>query len=173
MIESQLVPSEAIAQAFMARQKVTSVFRGTTSRFDAVLQVHGGVVTLVGLSPLGVKSFVLRQTGREVEFEQFVGEPFAFSPQRILLDIHRVLFVPSPGGAGEGEVGFSRDGMTVRERWQGGKLMARRYLRGSQIAVEVGYTTGYIAGQRPPTVTVDNLEVGYRLTVETVSYVPL
>lgn len=95
--------------------------------FDAVLQKRGAELIVVGLGAAGVRTFVLRQTGSEVTFEQRFGPPLPVSPRRIVQDIHRVFFrtAPVPVG-GEGERTASSDGETLTDRWEKGSLVERR-----------------------------------------------
>jgi hypothetical protein len=156
------------------RQHVTATWGEQDAHgFDAALQKQGDVLTLIGLTPLGSAGFVLVLRGERLEFENRTGDELPIPPRFILLDVQRVFFpwLGPPGGAlDDGEhAGLMADERVV-ERWQGGRLVERRFTRTDgqpQGEITVRYTwdqPGWIA---PTRAIVDNGWFGYRLVVET------
>ncbi len=140
---------------FTWREEVTVRVAGQPARvFEAALEKRGDALRLVGLSPLGTVLFVAEAVGREVRFDNRTGEPLPFDGGPILRDVTRAHFDwldgPVEGGARAGE-GF---GELVEERFQGGALVERRFLRS-------GVTVAY----RPGVALLSDPALGYELEI--------
>lgn len=162
----------AVPGDFLYQQRVTARWGGGEARgFDAALQKRGDVLTLVGLTPMGTKAFVVTQTGDEVVLDNTSGQDMPFPPRYIMLDVQRVLFPwlegePPHDGAREGEVGGER----VVETWHEGELVERCFVRldhqpeGRLCVSYEGWAPGEAAPRRA---VLDNAWFGYRLEIET------
>ncbi len=112
---------------FTIDHRVTLRWHGREEGFRGVLEKRGDTLTLVGLGPHGGRGFVLRQVGLEVSFESHLPEALPFPPEHILMAIHRAWLLGLPGPLPDGEHRAERDGEEIVERWEGGRLLARRF----------------------------------------------
>jgi hypothetical protein len=109
-------------------------FRVRSERVDSAMRVavekRGSDLVLVGLSPLGVVLFSVRQTGTDTEVEALPAALLEIPPENVLRDVHRVYFLsasaPLPAN---GESDIVRDGTRIREQWRDGVLRSRRFER--------------------------------------------
>lgn len=168
----ELRPPEAFVGDFLLQQQLTFERGEVTQTLQTALQRQGDTLTLIGLTPMGTRAFVLTQTGDEVTFTSHLPEdrPLPFPPRQVLLDIQRTLLpVVGPGRLDDGE----HEGDGVTERWRGGRLRERRF-RTAEGEVVIRYgDEGYLFGERPGRLEVDNGPMGYRLTLETLAFQPL
>lgn len=176
-----LIPSAELGPDFLARQKLSGKHGDNEFRFEAVIQLRAGVLTVIGLTPFGAKAFVLTQTGSEVEFQQLMDRELPFPPQYILQDIHRVWFwhhrlpwtdQPPSEESPQAEV----EGERVRETWAEGSLVRRSFERldGAPAGVlRIDYIGGHRSGRPAAHVVLDNAWFGYRLEIETAQWRPL
>jgi hypothetical protein len=164
---------------FMVRQTITINARHnnntkpTKASFEAVVQKQGDTLLIVGFGPMNVKVFTITQQGNRIEFVQYMGPTFPFSPRNILVDVHRVFFkhLPPP------EVGYSGvrrgelDGETVEETWKTGQLASIVFTRPTTstlhgaIRVELGAGCGPSACE-PASAKLHNEWFGYTLAIE-------
>jgi hypothetical protein len=172
-----LIASSELGPDFMARQKLSGTHGDQQFRFEAVLQLRGGVLTVVGLTPFNAKAFVLEQTGTEVEFQQFLERELPFPPQYILQDIHRTWFwhqrLPWGDHPGEESPQAEVEGERVHETWQDGSLVRRTFERldGAPAGLlRIDYVGGHRSGKPAPHVVIDNAWFGYRLEIETAQW---
>lgn len=171
-----LHPPSEFPGAFLDRQTITARYGDWTARFDAVLQKRGDELVLLGLTPFGSRAFVLKQVGLDVTYESFVPQELPFPPRYILFDVHRVFFGGALGGAAppDGDLSTTRDGEILSERWQGGRLLRRRFRRANGEPpgeIVVDYDGGMPpGGPPPPHITFANGWYGYRLDITTVSH---
>lgn len=168
----ELVSSEQITTNVLMRQQITARFGERETTFDAVVQVQGGVVTVVGLTPFGTRAFSIVQRGRAIEFESFTDEPLPFPPEFILLDVHRTFFVTPAGEApSDGERRSERGGEEVVESYSEGRLVRRSFRRldGRPAGlITVTYEGGFAMPNAPATVHFENAWFGYSLVIRTV-----
>lgn len=172
-----LIASSELGPDFLARQKLSGTHGDEHFRFEAVLQLRGGVLTVIGLTPFNAKAFVLTQTGTEVEFQQFIERELPFPPQYILQDIHRTWFwqqrLPWGDHPSEESPQAEVEGERVRETWQDGSLVRRSFERldGSPAGqLRIDYVGGHRKGKPAPHVVIDNAWFGYRLEIETAQW---
>lgn len=172
-----LIPSTELGPDFLARQKLSGKHGEQDFRFEAVLQLRGGVLTVVGLTPFNAKAFVIEQTGTEVEFQQFMDRELPFPPQYILQDIHRTWFwhhrLPWGDHPREEAPQAELEGERVREVWEQGNLVRRSFERldGAPAGVlRIDYVGGHRTGKPAPHVVIDNAWFGYRLEIETAQW---
>jgi|CXWL01.1.fsa_nt_gi hypothetical protein len=162
-------PSE-LSPDFAVEQHIEARISGRSASFDAVVQKRGDELVVVGLGPLGVRAFVLRQVGGEATFEQRMGPPLPFPPRNILVDIHRSFFKRLPtGDHADGVVRGKLDDEDVTETWKDGMLGERRFERAShpEGAVRILYGPGCTAARCEPTkLRVINEWFGYELLIE-------
>jgi hypothetical protein len=166
-----LHPASELGPDVVIEQHVQANKDGRTGGFDAVLQKRGGELVLVGLGPLGVRAFAIRQEGGEVRYEQRLGPEFPFPPRNVLVDVHRAFFkrlalaTLSPR---EGIFSGPLDGEEVIESWRAAELAERRFVRqGRDGAVRVLYGPGCGEDRcEPATVRLVNEWFGYELLIE-------
>lgn len=147
-----------------------------TGEFDGVLQKRGDELIVVGLGPMGVRAFVLRQEGATIEFEQSMGPPLPFPPRNVLVDVHRAFFKRLPSPPADGEHQGHLDDEEVTEIWKAGSIVERRYERPSfrPGAVRVHYGPGCTAEKcEPATVRIVNDWFTYELTITSGRFTPL
>jgi len=167
----ELLAPSTIEQNFVIRQRIEGQYGPRTVAFDAVVQKVDDTLMVLTLTPYGSRAFMVQQTGQEVTVEKFIPRDLPFDPRFILLDVQRVFFMGLPDAPRSD--GWHKERMgeeVVRERWQGGRLHERRYARRDRQPkgeVVVTYADGYVPGQAPPTVTLDNEWFGYRLELQT------
>lgn len=175
----QLIATEDIEGAFMARQKLSGTFGEQKFAFEAVLQFHDGALTVLGLTPFGTKAFVLEQRGTEVEFQPLIDREIPFPPEYILQDIHRVWLwharLPWGDKPAPGQENPSADvaGERVSEQWIDGKLVRRTFERldGEPAgSVRVDYVGGHRHHFPPKRTVLVNGWFGYQLEIETVEW---
>jgi hypothetical protein len=164
---------------FVARQVISGSHGAQRFRFEAILQKQRGQITVIGLTPMGTKAFVLQQSATQLTFEQYFPGDAPFPPKYILNDIHRAFFwhawgafTPSVGEI-DGERRTIWAGESVSEIWREGRLMERRFSRpGDGFCGEIAFHYG--DGWRPrdpfPVVEFDNAWFGYRLRIESVDF---
>lgn len=130
---------------FMWRQTVTARFmdregESHSARFEAIVQKSGDVLSVLGMTPFGSRAFLVEQVGVDVRLQRFVNRDLPFPPRFILLDVHRTYLQQTPeaptgeeeGAAARRKDGWRsvvRDGEELRERFERGVLVERRYRR--------------------------------------------
>src|SRR5690606_31057451 len=73
---------------FLWQQRVTARWGDEEAQgFDAALQRQGDTLTLVGLTPMGSKAFVVTQRGEALTFDNDSGRDMPFPPRYIMLDV--------------------------------------------------------------------------------------
>ncbi|MCA9636354.1 MAG: DUF3261 domain-containing protein [Myxococcales bacterium] len=168
-----LVDVAAIPGDFMARQRLLGAMGEHRLAADVVLQKQGDTLTLMGLTPFGTRAFALIQDGREVSFQPFIDAPLPFPPELMLADIHRTLFLGIGAPAADGSRRLHLAGERVDERWAGGRLMERRFLRRRgkpKGLIAIDYGEGMRGSEPPPKVEIRNERFGYTVTIETVTF---
>lgn len=172
-----LRPPRELGADFLLRQSIEVRLEGAEPfRLEVALQHRGDSLTLVGLTPLGTRAFVIEQHGLEVSFTSHMPPDRAppLDPRAVLLDLQRALMPvlatagPLDDGLHRGELG----GDVVSELWQAGRLHERRFRRidGSPPGeVVVTYEGGLVPGESPPRIELDNPRLGYRLVVTTLA----
>lgn len=164
------------AHDFMVRQHAVGDHNGRSFSFDAVVQKKGDELIVLVLTPYGSRALLIKQTGAEVEVQKFIDRELPFDPEFILLDVQRVFLKGQPAPHAEGWTETVAEDETIREHWQGGRLLAREYTRvdGTPAGtIAVTYEGGFQPGTKPPTLTLHNGWFGYTLTLETTDYQPL
>jgi len=178
----RLVPTTRIQRAFLARQVLRVDWQGHQREFQVVVQMHEGVLGVVGLAPWGGKAFVLEQRGTDVTYTSHLPADveLPFPPRFILQDVSRALLFDAllPWGvAGDPGTRVRVVGEEeVTETWTDGGLVRRSFRRldgepPGQIVVDYGQ--GMRAGVPPRTIKLANEWFGYAIEVETVQYQPL
>jgi hypothetical protein len=160
-----LLPTEQLGKGFMAQQRLSGKYGDKEFAVDMVLQLAGGKLTLVGLTPFGTRAFVLEQQGTEIKLEKFIDREMPFDPRYVLDDIHRVFF----RGLHEGDASRDEHGERVTEERENGVLAERRFTRldgnpkGEVVITFEGAPSPVVA----PRVTLVNGWFGYTLRVDT------
>ena len=171
--------TNALGGDFVTRQVISGAYGRKDFRFEAVLQKRQGEITVVGLTPMGTRAFVLRQRGLDVTFEQSFPGRSPFPARYILNDIHRAFFWHAWQAFGtadpppDGERQMAWQGENVAERWRQGRLIERRFERkhdGFCSELVVRYDGGWRGCEEPPQNELDNAWFGYRLRIESVDF---
>jgi hypothetical protein len=169
-----LASEEQIEGSFLLRQKISVEHPQGGVSFEAVLQASCGKLTVIAFAPFGAKAFVLRQSGETVEFQPFLDQELPFPPRYILYDINRVFFYPdAPSAPEDGDRIREYRGESVRERWQGGRLVERRFRPASGKAggeLIVRYQGELPGSDLSRKVEFENQLHGYRLSISNLSY---
>ena len=164
-----LHPPSELTPDFVVEQHVTARYGSREGSFDAVLQKRGNELLVVGLGPMNVQAFVVRQVGSDATLEQRLGPAPPFPPRAVIVDVHRVFFKRLPGDVEDGEVRGRIDDEDVTEIWRAGELRERRFARadrpGSVVRVRFGPGCRH-ARCAPATVRVVNEWFGYELLLE-------
>lgn len=164
----------ALERDVLLRQHVTARWGEEEERgFDAVLQKHGGALTVLGLSPAGSLGFSVVQRADAIELTNHMPEDFPFEPRFILLDVQRAFYPWLPGPSGpraDGEHAAEVDGERVVETWSAGRLVERIFTRLSgepagEIRIRFHWERADLGV--PSRTVLDNGWFGYRLTIET------
>jgi hypothetical protein len=182
----ELQAVETVPGAFFWRQHVVGHLAagaagpGSEARevgFDAAVQKRGARLTVIGLAPWGSRAFTLVQEGRAVTFTKELDEELPFPPHAILQDLHRTWFKGWTGAARPDgtHTATAPDGEAITERWEGGRLLERRFSRpdapgphGPEAEIVVTYGEGLAdLGAPPRKAVLENGWFGYRLEVET------
>lgn len=176
-------PGELISTAdmggnFLARQKLRGTFGEQAFAFEAVLQLHDGKLTVLGLTPFGTKAFVLTQTGTEVEFQPLIDREIPFPPEYMLQDIHRAWLwharlpwrdAPPSETAPSVEIAGER----VTEQWSENGLVRRTFVRLDDQPpgeIRIDYIGGHRTGRPAKQVVLENGWFGYRLEIQTTDW---
>ncbi|MGB3052069.1 MAG: DUF3261 domain-containing protein [Polyangiales bacterium] len=167
-----LLPT-AIGEQFLWRQHVTASWSDGSESFDAVLQMHGEELMLMGLGPMGRPGFIATLTTSGVTFENRSGRSLPFAPEHILADVQKVFYPwlgPVPAGFSGTRTGEHKS-LMISETYAGGRLLTRVFERSD--AVERGELRiryeGWLPGlSAPQRAVLDNVWFGYELTIVTV-----
>jgi hypothetical protein len=171
----ELLPPTALGVEVLWQQRVTAHWgqgeQAEQRGFDAALQLRAGVLTVIGLSPLGQPGFVIQHSATGTKVENHSDMVMPFPPEFVLLDVQRTFYPWLPGtpptdGERAGDVGAER----VTETWRGGQLVRRTFERrdgqpAGRIAVECTWSA--VATRAPSHIVLDNGWCGYRLVIET------
>jgi hypothetical protein len=167
-----LPPPDAIPGTFTVRQKIVARSTHGNGGFEGVLQKQPGRLTLLGLTPYGTRAFLLEQSAAGgVKLTSYIPRELPFSPEFIVMDIHRVLdewLGARPTADGE-RGGTVRDEHVV-ERWKDGRLMSRTFAPTSDAAhpiTTISYEPPATPGSLPARVSLANARFGYSLVIET------
>jgi hypothetical protein len=164
-----LKPTAELGRSFMAQQRLTGRYGDKEFAMDVVLQLAGGKLTLIGLTPFGTRAFVLEQQGTEVKLEKFIDREVPVDPRYVLDDIHRVFFRSLAEANPDGSTTREESGEQVSELRSGGVLKERRFRRldGKPAGELVVTFEGPPAPVVAPHVTLVNGWFGYTLRVDT------
>jgi hypothetical protein len=162
-----LIPSDKIStKSFVAQQRLSGKYGDKAFSIDVVLQLAGGKLTIVGLTPFGTRAFVLEQSGTDVKVEKFIDREMPFDPRYVLDDVHRVFF------RGLGEATMAEEhGERITEKRANGVVQERRFARldGKPAGELVVTFEGEPAPVVAPHVTLVNGWFGYTLKVDTLT----
>ena len=140
-----------------------------------VVEKRGALLTIVGLSPFGTRTFTLRQIGAEV-LDGGAGEttPTPFPPRWVLADLHRAIFLdPQPAAPATGSHRHSWHAARIHDVWRRGGLQ-RRVVAGPYCprgSLTITFAQPWKRWQQPPPqISLRQHPLGYRLCITTLSY---
>jgi len=163
----------AIAERFLWRQRVTASWDDHSESFDAVLQMDGEELILMGLGPMGRPGFIATLSASGVSFENRSGRCLPFAPDHIMADVQKVYY-PWLSTVSEGFTGTRAgeyESLQISETYAEGRLVMRTFQRSDaadrgELRVRYeGWQPGRTAPQRA---SLDNAWFGYELTIVTV-----
>lgn len=173
----ELVPPGELPGAVLWRQRVSARFQTRQAAFEAVVQKKGQALLVIGLGPMGAsRTFTIALRGREVTAEYRSQEARALPPEHLLHDVERAFFRGLQGPLPDGEHQARDRGEELAERWSGGRLLWRRFGRPEDDLpgeLLIRYEGGWVPGDAPPRVRLENGWLGYALEIETVEARPL
>ncbi|MET0341513.1 MAG: DUF3261 domain-containing protein [Polyangiales bacterium] len=163
-----LVPSEELKPPFVVEQHLSGQYGSRDIKLDCVVQVSNGKLSLLGLTPFGTKAFLIEQVGTDVRFENYVSAELPFEPVQVLYDLHRVFFRGLSTPRQDGTWEEQEHGDMVRERWENGSLVERRFesLEGPVSNIVVVTYGGPPAPVIARHVTLTNVAYGYTLKID-------
>jgi hypothetical protein len=168
-----LVATYDIPGSFLIRQQLRFRFGDEEGSFEAVVQKLCDEVRVVGLTPFGSPAFAIHQRGLDVRVESYLPGPWPFDPRQILLDVHRIYFVPIAEAAPPDAIYAIRHGdETLFDRWSAGRLVERTFRRvdgDPPGRIVVTYPGGVTRGSAPREVRLENERYDYEITVTTLS----
>jgi hypothetical protein len=166
----QLVPSADLGGELLLRQRVELEAGERRFVLRMITQVSHGELLLIGIDPLGVKLFTLRQRGSEVEVDALPAPVLEVEPITLLREVHRMRFLSARAHGAEDPLVFVRQGTEISERWEGGTLRARRLRRldgDPQGVVTLLFETPGPGEEGLERVSIDNGWCGYRVEIVT------
>lgn len=166
-----LVPTGDLGPPFVVEQTLSGQYGTQDIKLDCVVQLQKGKLTLLGLTPFGTRAFLIEQNGTDVHFEKYVERDIPFDPVHVLYDLHRVFFrglkdTGTKNGTYEGQ----EYGELLRERWDRGTLVERRYesLEGPVANIIVVSYEGQPAPVIARRVKLTNVAYSYTLVIDNV-----
>lgn len=172
------------ASDFSVDHQITAIHAEGSESFRALLEKHGGTLTIVGLAPHGSRAFTLTQEGDDVRFESQMPREMPFPPRYILIDVHRTWLIglaqPLPDGTHESTVVAGDETETVTDTWADGRLMTRTFSRAGapegEGPIRITYEGGLSpdpSAPAPSRIELDNQRFGYRLVMESITRSPI
>jgi len=140
-----------------ATQIVHGAFGARELTMHCVLTVHGDILTVVGLTALGVRAFTLHYDGKEIQVDHDLPVPPQLTPERLLADIQLVYWPLSAL-----QPVLQKAGWQLTEPFSG----TRRLRRGATLIAEIHYAAADPWNARSWLV---NLQHSYTLGIESTS----
>jgi len=165
-----LIPTQQLSTPpFMVVQRVRGKFGTQDVAFECVVQFSQGKLTITGITPYTTRAFVVEQDGLDVHAEAFMLRDVWFEPLQVLYDVHRTFFRGLPASQTNGAHEQVDHGEFVRELWQGGHIVERRFhaLATSASLIVISFE-GAPAPLIAPRVRLYNLHYSYWLEIENI-----
>ncbi len=177
IVPTHLIDIAKIPGDFSWRQSISAEFQRAATgghrenaSFEAVLEKQGNALTLVGLTSFGTRAFVAKQVGTQLLPMGTPPAELPFPPELVFQDIHRCYFIgllEKPAGDGWPEQEIF--GEVIRDEWQRGRLLERRFYdarQPTQLLLSIRYPQGLVPGQEPSSVELVNHRYHYRLKIQ-------
>ena len=167
-----LVDPREIPGSFLWQQRVSARHGKKRGGFDAVLQKTASTLLVLGLTPFNTRAFSIEQRGLKFEYKQFVPFELPFSPESVLIDIHRCFFFGLTEETPKEGTRVTRWKTEIlRDTFADGQLQERVFANVSSTGedIVVTYDKPYLPFAPPPNVELHNRAYGYVLRVETSS----
>lgn len=167
---SVLVSTDQIEGDFVLRQHLRFRVGDGGGAMEAVVQRLCGELTVIVLTPLGLPAISIRQRGLDISVQTHLASPWPFPAENVLLDVHRVYFLPLRVPPGDGTYTHRIGGESVEERWESGRLLERIFSSSRDAGrVVITYPDGATpGGPAPREARLRNERLGYDLYVLTV-----
>jgi len=89
----RLRPTQDIEGDWVIHEQVRVTGGGVDESYALVIQKTGPRLVLLGLTPFGAKAFSVVQIGTQTWAESYLGPATAVTPENVLRDVHRALFL--------------------------------------------------------------------------------
>ena len=165
-----LIPTDQLSTPpFVVVQRLRGKHGREDVAFECEVQLSQGKLTLTGMTPYGERAFIVEQRGVDVQFQKFSLRDVPFEPVQVLYDVHRMFFRGFPAAQTNATHEQLDQGEVVRELWQGGQLVERRFHALDTFAsLVVIHFEGAPAPVIAPRVRLKNLHYGYSLEIQNV-----
>ena len=165
-----LVPTHELATPpFTVVHRVHGKLGTRDVAFECVVQLSQSQLKVTGSTPYSERAFVIEQAGVDVKLQGLTQRDVPLEPVQILYDIHRLFFRGLSAPQTDGPHELVDHGEVVREVWQGGHVVQRRFhaLDTSARLLVLDFE-GSPAPVIAPRVRLTNLHYGYALEIESV-----
>jgi hypothetical protein len=162
---------DTLGPDFMLRQNITAYFKGRELSFSAVLQKKSDKLTIVGLTPMGTRAFLLEKQDQSIRFKNYVNRDLPFSPKFMLSDIQFIFEISEVQVDGRHE--RTEGPVHITEDWKSGKLfrrVAHIEVSGHTQRLVIEYNGGSQRNAPAPIIIFTNEDHGYRLEIENSDY---
>lgn len=162
---------DAFGEDFVLQQKMTAHFKGRVVSFTAVLQKQADRLTILGLTPMGTRAFLLEKTDQVLNFKNFIHQKLPFPPEFMLLDIQSIFSIGEAQTDGVHQ--YKIDATEFLDHWTAGKLLRREIrfqYQGREAINIIDYQEGYRQNEPPPHIVLKNGPFNYKLEIENKSY---
>lgn len=146
---------KSLGRNMVLSQLVAGKHDGKTYRARYEIDVAGDILTIVGLSPIGLTLFILIQQGNSISVDNRLGDALTFDPRYTLFDLY-LTYWPATALLPALEM----NGMTL-ETTAAGKIRTVRD-RGGRRVVTVTYPSGNTMGAAT---VIEHFDRPYRLKI--------
>jgi len=154
---------------FLLQQSVRVESGGAAWSLRLVSQLRDGELRLVGLDPLGVELFTLRQRDHTVDVDALPSPMLEIPPENLLRDLHRIRFRRLAASGSDGIRHAVRGNVEVVEAWEDGRLARREFRSAARDRRRLAEVVFSVAGDAERA-TVENFECRYRAEFTTLEF---
>jgi hypothetical protein len=164
----ELVATASLPDDFLLRERVRIASGDEIWSLQLIAQKRGDELLLIGLDPLGVKLFTLRQRGTTTSVEALPPPVLEVPPENLLRDLHRVRFLTLASTTDDGTRRGVLGDLEITEIRKAGRLVTRNIRRvnsGKRADSEILFSPASEAN--PARATVLNFACGTRSVFDT------